>query len=132
MNFDSKTNIKQELALNIAAISSDTTTAGNEIDTAGYGSLTLIPATGALTDGTYTILVEESDTSGSGFTAVADDFLIGTEAGAAITTANTATKIGVVSKKRYIKASIVSTGVTTGATVGVVAILGSPLHAPVV
>jgi hypothetical protein len=33
---DLKTNIDEKLALNNAAITSDTTTVGNEIDTAGF------------------------------------------------------------------------------------------------
>lgn len=131
-NFDQKTELKPLVALNTASITTNTTTVGTEIDTAGYGSLTFFPFAGARTDGTYTILVEDSDVSGSGFVAVADAFLIGTEADAAIILANTAKSIGYVGKKRYVKCSIVSTVVTTGATIGVLAIAGTPLHSPVV
>lgn len=131
-DFDLKTDIAQSLALNPSTIASSTTTAGNEIDMAGFGSLTLIPSIGTRTDGTFTILVQDSDVSGSGFVDVADDFLIGTEAAAAIITSNTASKIGYVGKKRYVKCSMVSTGVTSGSTsVQIVAIKGEPLHAPV-
>jgi hypothetical protein len=131
-SIDLKTNIGDNLALNNTAITSDTTTVGNEIDTAGFESVTFIAQVGVVTDGTYTPSITESDTSGGTFTAVATDFLIGTEAAAALTASNTTSMIGCVGKKRYVKFSIVSTATTSGvAAASALAILGSPRHAPV-
>src|SRR5215510_10645440 len=83
-------------ALNATAISSNTTTAGAAIDLQGYEAMVFAIRSNAWTDGTYTPLVQESDSSGSGYTDVADDDLIGLEADAAIGAANTVKKIGYV------------------------------------
>jgi len=127
--FDEKTKILQKVALNIQAITTDTTTAGTEIDTQGFEALTFLFQAGTLTDGTYTPLVQESDTSGSGYTNVVDADLIGTEAAAALDTSNTASRIGYVGKKRYVKISLVSTSTSSGGTLGAIAVLGRPIKA---
>ena len=118
-------------ALNATAISSNTTTAGAAIDLQGYEAMVFAIRSNAWTDGTYTPLVQESDSSGSGYTDVADDDLIGLEADAAIGAANTVKKIGYVGHKRYVKLSIVSTGVTSGANMSAIAIRGHARHNPV-
>lgn len=102
------------------AISSDTTTAGGVIDTAGFDSITFEIFSNAYTDGTYTPLINESDDSGmSGETAATDNDLTVTEANAAVSAANTVSYISYVGNKRYITCDIVSTSTTSGATVGV-------------
>lgn len=127
MQFDQASELSPAVALNTAAISSSTTTAGNIIDTQGFNALTFILSVGARTDGTYTPLIEEGDDSGlSDAAAVADSDLVGTEAGAVISAANTVKKIGYVGSKRYVRLSVVSTSVTSGATVGATAIKGRP------
>jgi len=127
LQYNSETNI----GLNVQEISSSTTTAGNVIDTKGFKDAKVIVVMGARTDGTLTPLIQESDTSGSGYTDVSDDFLLGTEAGAAVSAANTAETVGVVLTKRYLKVSGVSSAVTSGFTGGIIVELGSPTHAPV-
>jgi hypothetical protein len=118
------------IALNATAISSNTTTAGTAIDLQGYESLVLAIRSNAWTDGTYTPLVRESDDN-STYNDVADDDLIGLEADAAIGAANTVKKIGYVGHKRYVKLSIVSTSVTSGANMSAIAIRGHARHNPV-
>lgn len=128
---DLKNDIKIANALNIASITTNTTTAGVEIDTQGYESVTFETITGARTDGTVTPLIQESDTSGSYSGSVADDDLIGLEADAALSTAHSRSRIGYIGSKRYVKLSLVSTNVTTGLTAGASVILGNPKSAPV-
>jgi len=128
---DLKNNIKVLNALNIASISSNTTTAGVEIDTQNYESVTFETITGARTDGTVTPLIQESDTSGSYSGSVSDDDLVGTEAEAALSTAHSRSRVGYIGTKRYVKLSLVSTAVTTGLTAGASVILGNPQSAPV-
>lgn len=127
-------------ALASTAIGSNTTTAGSIIDTKGYDSVAFIIHGHTLTDGTYTPLINESDDSGmSGETAVADSDLFvpgvtsGQEAEAALeaTDDNTVKKIAYTGSKRYITCDIVSTGTTSGGTVSVIAVLGSPNNAPI-
>ena len=123
--------ILAKVAKNTAAIASSTTTAGVIIDTLGYEALEFLMQSGAWTDGTYTPLLEESDDSGlSGSNAVADEDLLGLESAAAIGAANTVKRIGYRGHKRYVRLSIVSAGVTTGATIGATAILGRPAVRP--
>ncbi|MEA4805091.1 hypothetical protein [Acetobacterium wieringae] len=132
---DMKNNIKVSNALNIQAIASNTTTAGAIIDTKGFDSLTFVFQTGTITDGDYTLLIHEGDNSGlSDAAAVADADLLGTEALASFTADtddNKVSKIGYRGNKRYVRLSVVSTNVTTGGTVGAVAIQGHPQFAPV-
>jgi hypothetical protein len=129
-SYDQKTSLKPVKALNITAITSSTTTAGSSIDTKGFESLTLFVELGARTDGTFLPLIQDSDDD-INFVDVADQFLIGTEAEAQINTANTIKTIGYVGKKRYVKLSIVSTAVTSGATVSATAILANASVKPV-
>jgi hypothetical protein len=128
---DLKNDIKSLNALNIQAITTNTTTAGVEIDTKGFDSVTFEILTGARTDGTVTPLIQESDTSGSFSGSVADEDLIGTEANAALSAAQSRSIIGYAGKKQFLKLSLVSTGVTSGLTAGASAILGSAKHNPV-
>lgn len=121
--------ISPAVALNTQAISSSTTTAGNIIDMQGFESLEFIILAGSMTDGTYTPLIEHGDASNlSDAAAVADDYLYGTEAAAAIAhgSDNTLTRIGYHGNKRYVRLSLVSASVTTGGTLGAVAIKGHP------
>ena len=128
---DQKNNISVKNALNIQAISTNGTTAGVEIDTQGFESLTFVIETGARTDGTVTPLIQESDTSGSYSGSVDDNDLIGTEALAALSTAQARSIVGYVGKKRYVKLSLVSTVVSSGLTAGATAILGNARSNPV-
>ena len=129
-SYDQKTSLKALKALNIASIATSTTTAGSSIDTKGFESLTLFVELGARTDGTFLPLVQDSDDN-STFADVVDTFLIGTEAEASLNTANTVKSIGYVGKKRYVKLSIVSSAVTSGATVSATAILSNASKRPV-
>lgn len=132
---DMKNNIKVSNALNIQAIATNTTTAGAIIDTKGFDSLTLVFQTGTITDGDYTLLIEEGNSATlADAAAVADADLLGTEAGASFsadTDDNKVSKIGYRGGKRYVRLSVVSTSVTTGGTVGATAIQGHPQFAPV-
>jgi len=119
---DIRSDLLPRLAFN-ANISTDTTTAGAIIDTADVdGGVSYELLAQAWTDGTYTPLLEESDDSGmSGATAVPDENLIGTEAGAAVSALTAAgavlTSFGAFGTKRYLRLSIVSTGTSTGADI---------------
>ena len=131
---DGANNLTGLNALTIQSITTDTTTGGAEIDRGSKigESLTFFVHAGTITDGTFTPVIQHSDTSGSGFTDVADSDLIGTEAGAAIVAAddNKVTKIGYVGAKRYVKINIVSTGTSSGGTLSAMALIGHLLVNP--
>ncbi len=115
-------------------ISTNTTTAGAIVDTQGFDSLTWAIQSGTLTDGTYTVLIEEGDAANlSDAAAVADADLTNTELSASfvdLTDDNQASKIGYIGSKRYVRLSIVSAATTVGALIGSVAILGNPSDKP--
>lgn len=92
------------------------TTNGTAIDTAAWGGCDTVLAVwfnGNLTDGVHTVSVEQSDSSGSGFAAVA-----AVEGTAPVTNAatddNTEVVFGVNPTKRWIRMVCVTSGATTG------------------
>lgn len=121
---DIRSDLKQTLAL-LAAISTNTTTAGSIIDTANFElGLMFAMQLSAWTDGVYTLLLEESDDDGmAGAVAITGDKLIGSLPALTAATVEGAVleTVGVISNLRYVQASIVSTGVTTGADAQVIA-----------
>jgi len=116
---DSRTKYDAKIGLNTQAISSDTTTAGVKLDLSGYLGATFSMTLGAVSAGDVTILIKDS-TDNTTFAAVADQFLISTEA--TLDTANTITSVGYVGKKRYVQASVVTAN-SANLTVGVTAVL---------
>lgn len=117
--------IDPKVALTAQAIASATTTTGTIIDTQNaFGVSYLLSLGSATVAGTFTPLLEESDASDmSGSNEVADAYLIGTEAGAALTVASTVKKLGYVGKKRYVRLKIVTTGGSVSGTVVALAAL---------
>jgi len=129
-------NVKVIRAIDYTAVTSgNTTTAGDVIDTAGFESVTFVFEMHGQTDGTYTPIIEDADESAFNVTnaAVADAFLLGTEAGAAFTdnaSDNDVSKVGYIGKKRYVRASVVQAGGTSGGNFSAVCILGHPGEGP--
>jgi len=121
---DLRSNVASDLGF-YAEIVSDTTTAGQVVDTAHYESgLMFSIAAVAWTDGVYTPLIEEADNEAmTGATEVPDKNLIGTEADAAVDAltdvADPMKTIGVATSERYVRISMVSSGTTDGATIAV-------------
>jgi len=79
-------------------------------DHRGSKSHTYVIHAGAIVDAdaTFTALLEESDLPGSGFTAVADDYLLGTEVLASFQfdSDNTLKTLGYIGYKRYTRLTI--------------------------
>jgi len=109
---------------------------GTVIDRLGYESLAYAIITGTLSDAdaTYAVLLEESDEAGTGFTAVADADLIGTEAAAGFTFANdnVTRKLGYIGNKRFSRLTINPTGANDGnSPIAVIAVLANGRSRPV-
>lgn len=126
-------NVKSVLGLAVQGITTNTTTVGAIIDTAGFESIEWAILSGTITDGAYALVLEEGDDSGlSDAAAVSADETLGALTGFVAADDDTVKRIGSIGKKRYQRLSIVSTGVTTGGTNFVsLATLGHPHHAPV-
>lgn len=117
------------------SVADTTAQVGQIIDRKGYDSLTYLIATGSIADAdaTFTVLLEESDSSDmSGAEAVADADLIGTEAlaGFQFDDDNECRKLGYKGAKRYTRLTITPVGNASAALVAAVAVLGSPALSP--
>jgi precorrin-4 methylase len=112
---------EMRLALAPTVIGSDTTTDGTIFDTANFDlGIYFAFMLSAYTDGTFTLKLQHGDNSGLSDAAdVPSNMLVyGTLPALSAATAAGAMlpREGVHSTKRYVRASLVSTSVTTGAT----------------
>ena len=138
---DLHTELDSALALSTQAITSDTTTNTAIIDTADQDlGVSFFMNASAYTDGTYKLVLQEGDAANlSDAATVPSEKLItvtGLDAVATGVTAVTADgdkmfKVGVFSTKRYVRAQVVSTVTTSGATISVVALVSPELVAAV-
>lgn len=133
---DLHNNIDIRRAISPVVVSDNTAQVSQIIDTVGFGGLEFGIATGTLadTDATFTVLVEDGDVANlSDAAAVADKYLLGTEANASfINTSDDVTKkIGYIGGKRYVRLTITPALNTGSAPISAVAVLGFPKLAPV-
>ena len=133
MEKDLHNNVDDRMALDLAAITTDTTTVGNIIDTVGFESIEFVALLGVITDGAYAFKIEDGDDSGLSDAADVDSsLLLGALTGFIATDDQSTKRVGCIAKKRYVRLSIVSTGTTAGvAMAGATAVLGHAQHAPV-
>jgi len=121
---DLRSNLAVDLAF-YAAISGDTTTNGQVLDTAHYdGGIMFAFAAPVYATGTFTPLLEESSSPSGPWTTIPDTRLIGTTVDAAITAQtsvgdqlNTIGLKWLVGDSRYVRVNIVSTGTASGTIV---------------
>lgn len=110
------------------------TTNGIALDLAQGGNnfreVLFIIHSGALTDGSYAVTVEESDASGSGFAAVDSARVQGSLPTFALTDDNVWNSFAVRPTKRYVRAVVTATGATTGGVLAATAVLGSGSNNP--
>lgn len=120
---DLHNSIKCSRGISPAAATTDNTAFVSQIvDTANFGSCEFVFIMGSIADAdvTFTVLVEDGDNSAlSDNAAVADDYLLGTEAGTVTSGAQAGTgaapgfaddnkvfKIGYIGPKRYVRVTI--------------------------
>lgn len=121
MNVDLHHQVNVEKALEIQLINTDTTTAGEVIDTLGYNGIEFAMQSGDIADGTYTPrMVHDDQLSMATATEVPAAFRVGTYDGVTFNTANTnlSRRIGYVGKKRFVRLDFISTSTSTGGTLG--------------
>ena len=105
------------------------------VDMQGYDSLTVFIATGTLADAdaTFTTLVEDGDDSGlSDAAAVADTYLLGTEALASFDFSDddSVFKIGYAGHKRYVRVTVTPAANSGASAVAIVPVLGHANQQP--
>ena len=121
-------------ATGVITVTDNTAIVSGIVDKQGFDSLMFIIATGTLADAdaTFTVLVEDGDDSGlSDAAAVADAYLLGTEALASFTFAEDASalKIGYIGGKRYVRCTVTPAANTGSAPIAIVGLLGHPSRA---
>jgi len=121
-------NLSVAQSLAPAARTADENGAG--VDLQGFHGAMVVVHTGAITDGTHTIEVQESDDD-STYTAVADADLQGSEPAIGVADDNKIYKIRYMGTKRYIRAVVTVAGATTGGVYDAVVVRGAPRKAPV-
>jgi hypothetical protein len=133
MNREQYSNFYAINAFDTQTISSDTTTSGDIIDTAGYDSLLFAIQAGTITAGTITPVIEHGDDSALSDAAnVADADLYPTEALAAFaaTDDNVVKRIAYIGTKRYVRLKL-TTASSANLVVGAIAILANALSKPI-
>lgn len=135
MPMGAKRDFKGDVAVAAAiapAVIRTATVTGSAVDLGadgGHEGAVVYLNVGAVTDGTHTPKLQESDASGSGYADVAAGDLSGAFVAAV---ASTGQKVGYIGTKRYIRVVVTVTGSpATGAYYDAVAILGRPRTRPV-
>lgn len=128
-NRDISKNLLAAISIDPQTISTNTTTNGDGVDLRDYdAAMVVFFSNDAITDGTFALSVEESDDD-STYSAVDSSQIIGT-----LTDMDSDTEsiqqVGYIGDKRYIRAVITSTGVSSGGILGANVVRGLPLRAP--
>jgi hypothetical protein len=115
------------------SVADNTAQVGQIIDHAGFEGAEYVIATGSIADAdaTFTVLLEESDSSDmSGAAAVADADLVGTEASASFQydSDNKCFKLGYKGLKRYSRMTITPASNASAALLSAVCVLGYPTN----
>lgn len=123
---------KGVMALTSRTIATNTTNIGDSIDLTGFNSAGFYIFSGVVTDGVFTLSIEDSDDN-TNWTTVSDSNLNKTIASATFTAVNdnVCKSIGYIGSKRYVRLKIISTSVTTGGIFVAVVFLGTPTFVPV-
>ncbi|GLW32269.1 hypothetical protein [Actinoplanes regularis] len=96
----------------------------------GFTAALLVVVAGTITDGTHTVTVQDSD-DGSAWAAADTAFVQGGPVALTSANSNTVAELGYTGPKRYVRASVVTSGATTGGTLGAVVVLGGQTSLPV-
>ena len=119
------------------ALRTNGTVAGSTVDKQdpaggadGFTAALLVVLAGTITDGTHTVTVQDSD-DGSAWAAAAAEHIQGGPVALTSANSNAVAELGYSGPKRYIRARVVTSGATTGGTVGAVAVLGGETSSPV-
>ena len=129
-NREMKSDVKLEVSIEPQALNSTNNITGEEIDLQGFDSCLFTLQTDAIAVGSLDaqLEIQESDTSGSGFTAAADADLVGLESATAIDENDdkVTKKIGYIGAKRFVRSNLVVTTNAGTDVVGGLAIKGHP------
>ena len=127
---DLHNNSKSALAFEIQVLGGNGTVEGEIIDTAKCNILEFVGVSGTITDGVHNAVVYQGDDAAlADAELVTSDYLLGSMS-FILTDDNVTKRMGFIGKKRYCRLDMVSTGVTSGGTLGAVAIQAGCMHNP--
>lgn len=113
--------------ISIIAAAITATANGAGVDLQGFNSATVLFSAGAITDGTHTPKLQESDDNSAW-----NDVAAGDQVGSLVAiTANSQQKVGYKGNKRYIRAVSTVAGATTGGIYSAIVVRGDADLAPV-
>jgi len=117
-------NIEAQKAEDFTVAANGTLQGATAIDTADFGEgVGVVANCTAYTDGSHVLGFEDSADGSTDWQAVSGDKVILAETVSAVTTdGDILKKAGVFSTRRYLRPTVVSTGVTTGASISVIAV----------
>lgn len=115
------------------AVRTNGTVNGAAVNLGAYGAESAIAvlAIGAVTDGTHTTSLEESDTGSSAWTAIPTARLTQAMPAVLAAASNTLVEVGITPLKAYVRVVIVTTAATTGGAIAAVVVVGEPGSIPV-
>jgi hypothetical protein len=115
------------------AVATNGTINGAAVNLGAYGaeSAIVVVNTGAVTDGTHTFAIEESDTGSSAWTAVPVGRLTSGAPVVLAANANTLYEVGVTPLKAFLRVTVVTTAATTGGVLAALVVVGEPGNVPV-
>lgn len=126
--FDLHNNVDIKVAVNPQALTADATTNGNTIDRQFYEAVEFVFVTGTVTDGTFTITMQESSDNSTWSNVAAAD-LLGSNPSFDSADDNSAFKVGYIGSKRYVRAEVKVTNSSTGVdSFTGIAVLGRHIH----
>lgn len=107
------------------------TVTGSAVDLRGYASATVLVHAGAWTDGTHSIVIQDSTASNAGFNTVSAAYIEGaTVTIDDATSASQAYTFGYLGSKRYLRVYASIDDATTGAVWGASILRGDPATMP--
>lgn len=112
----------------------DGTVSGAAVDRAVNGGMqdgVVLVVAGAVTDGEHEVSLEDSDDGSTGWAAVPADQIEGDLPTLTDAESDSVVAVGFRSTKRYLRASVTTSGSTTGGLVCVLITLNSPRFSPV-
>lgn len=132
--FDQKSYIKSVVAIKFAAYAAIAD--GEDVDTLGFESATMLVQSGTIGAGTANFQLEEADDDGAGapdtYAAVADADMIGVESDLTLLATNDdeARALGYIGKKRWIRLQNIESSAWTTHNHGAQCLLGNPKRVP--
>ena len=136
MEYDLHNSVLQVVATKTTLFAGDAETEGETIDTntdGGFESVEFIVQSGVLTAGTFTSVLEDSDTGAFGGeeTLVDSELVLGALPVFVFATGedDVTKRVGTITKKQFVRLNIVGSG-TAGGTIGAVAVLSNARTRP--